>query len=362
MPDCIVIGGGVIGLLTARALWQAGMDVTVIERGCLGGESSWAGGGIVSPLYPWRYNDAINLLAEHSKQLYPDLVASLHSDSGIDCELLNSGMLYTDMDEWAAAEDWAKRWRHPVEVIESRSALEVIEPALHPDIRRAIWMPDVYQVRNPRLVQALHGSLLASGIHCLEHTEVIEILRSGGGVSGVCTARQSLHAKKVVVASGAWSANVMRGLANIAVQPVKGQMLMFKGEPGRVRTMVLSRGHYIIPRRDGHVLAGSTLENVGFDKQITAGARQTLSADACALVPELADMPIERHWSGLRPGTESGIPYICTHPEIEGLYIHAGHYRNGIVLGPASAQLMAEIVCGENTFCDASAYTIAADH
>lgn len=362
MTDCIVIGGGIIGLLTARALQRTGLTVAVVERGKLGGESSWAGGGIISPLYPWRYSDAVNVLAEQSKTLYPALISELRADSGIDCEYINSGMLYTDVAELEPARVWAERWQHTVKLIETRAELESIEPALHANITRALWMPDVHQVRNPCLVQALRGSLQSSGIDCYENTEVKEILHSANRVTGVRTAEQTLLAENVIVASGAWSATVLQGLAKIAVQPVKGQMLMFKGEPGRVRTMVLSQGHYIIPRRDGHVLAGSTLENTGFDKQVTADAMQTLSADACALVPELAAMPIERHWAGLRPGTENGIPYIGLHPDIEGLFIHAGHYRNGIVLGPASAQLLAELVQGAATFCDASVYAIDANH
>jgi glycine oxidase len=362
MADCIVIGGGVIGLLTARALHLAGLEVVLVERGKLGGESSWAGGGIISPLYPWRYAEAVNQLAEKSKNIYPELAAQLQAESGVDCELLSSGMLYTDVDEFEAASDWAEKCQQRLELITDRQSLLQIEPALHPDIERAIWLPDIRQIRNPMLVQALRGSLQSLGLRCIEHTEVDEILHTAGKISGVRTGQQVIHADRVVVASGAWSARVMQGLGDIDIEPVKGQMLMFRGEPGQIQTMVLSHGHYIIPRRDGRVLAGSTLEKTGFEKQITGDAMETLSADAAALIPLLAELPIERQWAGLRPGTLNGIPYICTHPEIDGLYIHAGHYRNGIVLGPASAQLLTEIVLAGDTFCDASAYAMSAAH
>jgi glycine oxidase len=166
----------------------------------------------------------------------------------------------------------------------------------------------------------------------------------------------------VIVASGAWSARVLGEHGRLDVEPVKGQMIMFNGAPGLVHSIVLSHGHYIIPRQDGHVLAGSTLEKTGFEKQTTDDAQRALTADAARLVPLLGDLPIERHWAGLRPGTHNGIPYVCAHEEIEGLYIHTGHYRNGIVLGPASAQLLTEIVLGQETFCDASAYTMTALH
>ena len=362
MPDCIVIGAGVIGLLTARALHQAGMDVLVIERGQLGGESSWAGGGIISPLYPWRYADSVNRLAERSKQIYPALAAALSEDSGVDCELITSGMLYTDVDEYETARAWAQAWQVPLELIEDRQRLMQIEPALHPDIEHAMWMPDIKQIRNPKVVKALRGSLQHAGIAFIEHAEVSEILLTDNKVSGVQITQQTINAGRVIVASGAWSARVLGAHGRLDVEPVKGQMIMFRGEPDLVRTIVLSHGHYIIPRQDGHVLAGSTLERTGFEKRTSSDAQQALSADAASLVPLLGNLPIERHWAGLRPGTQNGIPYVCAHDEIEGLYIHAGHYRNGIVLGPASAQLMSEIVLGQATFCDASAYTMAALH
>lgn len=362
MTDCIVIGGGVIGLLTARALQHAGLEVVLVERGKLGGESSWAGGGIISPLYPWRYSAAVNQLAEHSKRLYPALAAECQADSGIDCELIRSGALYTDSEDYDQARVWADTWQQKLERVSGREALARIEPALHPDIASGLWMPDIHQIRNPRLVQALGGSLQKSGLRCIEHTAVDEILHSGGKITGVRTAQQTLYADSVVIASGAWSARVLQGLGTIDVQPVKGQMLMYHGEANQIRSIVLARGHYIIPRRDGHVLAGSTLERTGFEKQTTRDALETLSADAAALVPLLSAMPIERQWAGLRPGTENGIPYICAHNDIAGLYIHAGHYRNGIVLGPASAQLLSEIVLGKKTFCDASAYSMTAPH
>lgn len=364
VSDCLVVGGGVIGLLTAYELYQAGASVSVVERGELGGESSWAGGGIVSPLYPWRYSEAVNRLAEKSKQLYPSLCRRLEADSGVDCELVHSGMLMVEDDEWAQANEWAQHWRTTCRHVQG-AALTEIEPLLGKGFDSGIWLPQVHQLRNPRLVQALRGSCRKAGITVYEHTEVQGLLIENGRIHGVQTARQKLPADSVIIASGAWSARLLRdtvGASAADVSPVKGQMIMLKTPPGLVSTIVMSHGHYIIPRRDGHVLCGSTLEFTGFDKTTRDETREQLMRYATELVPALADYPVVRHWAGLRPGTRKGIPYICAYDGTEGLYLHTGHYRNGIVLGAASARLMAELVAGAPTWCDTAAYALTAQH
>ena len=362
MSDCIVIGGGVIGLLTARELHKNGVDVLLIERGPLGGESSWAGGGIISPLYPWRYSDAVNTLAQTSKTLYPDLVAQLKDESGVDCELLASGLLVADKSETEQALSWAANWSVDIQHIKDQQILQTIEPELSSKIKQGLWMPDIKQVRNPKIVKALKGCFESLNIAYLEHTPVLDIVTQAGHITGVRTKDKEFSAEKVIVAGGAWSAGLIKGVQKVNVEPVKGQMIMFKGEPDLVRRIVLSQGHYIIPRRDGHVLAGSTLEKTGFDKTTTETALQELRDNAVALIPALADLEIERQWAGLRPGTANGIPYICEVEEVQGLYVHAGHYRNGIVLGPASVQLMVELVQGKTPFCDPSPYAMTATH
>ncbi len=362
MCECIVIGGGVIGLLTARELHKNGVEVLLIERGLLGGESSWAGGGIISPLYPWRYQDSVNVLAQHSKSLYPELVARLKGESGVDCELLTSGLLVTDESEIEQALSWSEQWSVDIQHITTPQDLQEIEPAIHRGASQGLWLPDIKQVRNPKIVKALKGSFESLNIPYLENTSVQDIMVEQGRVTGVRAKDKFFSAQKVIVAGGAWSAGLIKGVQKVDIEPVKGQMIMFKGEPNLVRRIVLSQGHYIIPRRDGHVLAGSTLEKTGFDKTTTEDALQELRDNAVALIPVLAGLEIERQWAGLRPGTSNGVPYICEVEETQGLYVHAGHYRNGIVLGPASVQLMVELVQGKKSFCDSLPYTIAATH
>jgi glycine oxidase len=362
LSEVIIVGGGIIGMLTARELHNAGIDVLVIERGPLGGESSWAGGGIISPLYPWRYSRAVNQLAEISKTIYPLLAQQLQDESGIDCELITSGLLFTDLDEQQQAESWASEWSVNLQTVKDAQQIHQIEPEVNAAIDSGLWLPDIMQIRNPRLVKAIKGSFETRGIQYFEHTPVKELIIESGSIRGVQTATDTFQADKVIIASGAWSSGFLKEQKNVAVEPVKGQMIMFKGEPGLIKRMVLSSGHYIIPRQDGRVLAGSTLERTGFDKTVTDDAMVELRRAAVEIIPALGEMEIERQWAGLRPGTKQGIPYICAHPEIDGLYINAGHYRNGVVLGAASVRLMAELVLGQKPSIDPAPYTLDAQH
>lgn len=362
MPDCIIVGGGVIGLLTARKLHLEGLDVLLLEKGQLGGESSWAGGGIISPLYPWRYDDAVNVLAERSKKIYPDLSEQLLDETGKDSELINSG-LFTVISE--GAEDileWSATWSVDASYVDDIDSIHDIESKVGEVVNQGIWMPQVMQIRNPKLVAALKASCKCLSIPYKEQTSVEEILIKNSKVCGVRTQQETVLADKVIIASGAWSAQFSATSASVDVVPVKGQMIMYKGEPDLVRRIVLSEGHYIIPRRDGRILAGSTLEKIGFDKTISSDALDELHRSARQLVPLLDDLEVERQWAGLRPGTEKGIPYICQHDEVENLYVHAGHFRNGIVLGAASAELMADIVLERTPWCDVRPYSIKAQH
>jgi len=361
MPDCIIVGGGVMGLLTARKLFLQGMDVLLLEKGPLGGESSWAGGGIISPLYPWRYDDSVNVLAERSKKIYPDYVEQLLKETGKDSELITSG-LFTVSSEDKDILDWTKKWSVNASYLSDEKAIQAIEKSVGSIVNQGFWMPDIMQIRNPKFVDALKASFQCLSIPYKEKTGVEEIIIKNDKVCGVRTAEATLLADKVIIASGAWSAQFAATKKSVDVVPVKGQMIMYKGEPDLVKRIVLSEGHYVIPRKDGRILAGSTLEKIGFDKTISSDALAELHKAAIALVPLLDELEVERQWAGLRPGTEKGIPYICQHNEIENLFVHAGHFRNGIVLGAASAELMANIVLEQAPWCDVRPYAIDSPH
>jgi glycine oxidase len=356
MPDVLVIGGGVIGLLTARELRLAGAEVTLLERGEPGRESSWAGGGIVSPLYPWRYKDAVTELACWSQNHYPALCSALHEATGIDPELEPSGLLIEAPDEAGSANAWAAARRVRLEAV-ARDEIRELEPGLCQPAAGALWLPDVAHVRNPRLVKALRADVEARGVRVLGGHPVTGWQDQRDHVTAVETPRGTLAASTFVVCAGAWSGDLLAPLGvRPDIHPVKGQMILFRTAPGTVRTIHLAADRYAIPRRDGRVLFGSTLEETGFDKQTSDAAREELWQIASARFPALRDAEVERHWAGLRPSSPSGIPYVGRHPTLANLFVNAGHFRNGIVLGPASARLTADLVLGRAPIVDPQPY------
>lgn len=220
-------------------------------------------------------------------------------------------------------------------------------------------MPEVAQVRNPRLVQSARAALLKQGVVIEEQCEVNGLSVHAGRVTGVHTARGEMTAEVVVVAAGAWSRQLLEELDILpAIRPVRGQMLLFKGVPGMVTRIILGERHYVIPRRDGRVLVGSTMEEAGFDDSTTAAARAELEEAAFRLVPGLRDFMVERHWAGLRPGSPTGVPYIGAHPQVRGLFINSGHFRNGVVMAPASARLLVDLIVGRRPSVEPAPYAL----
>jgi glycine oxidase len=359
--ECLIIGGGLIGMLTARELRQAGMtNITLVERGETGRESSWAGGGILSPLYPWRYPEAVSALASWSQDHYPELAVKLQQESGIDPEYRRNGLLVLDAEERDLALGWAERWQRRLELVDKRKVRQ-LEPALGMSPEQALWLPEVGQVRNPRLAQAVRASIQNQGVRIIEQQPVTGLILRNDHIHGVRTDRGELSAERVVVAGGAWSALLLESTGlQLPVRPVRGQMILYRAEPELVRRIILSQDRYVIPRRDGRVLVGSTLEEAGFEKVTTSAALRELEAETRRLVPVLADYPVEHHWAGLRPGSPRGIPYICEHPRIRNLFINTGHFRNGVVLAPASVRLLADLMLERPPLVDPAPYAFEA--
>jgi len=357
MAHALIVGAGLVGLLTARELRARGFDVTVIERGEVGREASWAGGGILSPLYPWRFPDAVTALTMRSLDLWPALAGTLLTRTGIDPEYRVTGLLAVNRDDPAEVTAWARRHGVDIEHLDPAVAAAQ-EPAAHLPAGHAFHMRAVGQVRNPRLLRAARALVVGEGVTLCPHTEVTALLSAAGRITGVRTSAGDVAADAVVLCTGAWTAGLLDGLGATPppIEPVRGQILAFAATPGTMRGILLAGAHYLIPRGEGLILAGSTIERAGFERTTTAAARAELAAFATDLLPPLRDVEIVAHWSGLRPGTPDGVPTIDRHPSIEGLWLNAGHFRNGIVTAPASAELAAERIAGEEPGLDPAPY------
>ncbi len=352
-PDFLIIGAGAVGLASALELSRRGARVTVLDRANTGAESTWAGGGILSPLLPWQYGEAVNALSEYSRALYPDWCARQQALSGLDADYRRSGMLVLAPFSQAQAFDWCSRheWR-----CELRPRAEFV-PAT--DAEEALWLPDVAQVRNPRLIHVLRAAALAEGVNIVESAEVTGLIAEQGHVQRVKTTQGDFSAAAFVVAAGAWS-GTLPGLEALStrVYPVRGQMLLFKLPPDTLHTLVVQNGAYLIPRKDGHVLAGSTLEWTGFDKSTTDAAKRDLLAFAAGILPALSELVLTRHWSGLRPGSPDNVPVIAAYPDYSNLYINSGHFRYGVTMAPGSAVLLADLIEGKAPAISLAPYTL----
>lgn len=356
----LVVGGGAIGMFSAYLLAAGGAQVCLLEQSQVGRESSWAGGGIVSPLYPWRYSSAVTALAHWSQDFYPRLGEQLLAQTGIDPEVYITGLYWLDLEDEAQALAWAVRENRPLHSVELAAVHQAV-PALADGFSRAIQMADVANVRNPRLVKALRAALVQMpNVTLHEQCAVTGFIRDGERITGVQTSMGDMCADRVVLAAGAWSGELMKNLGiKLPVVPVKGQMILYKCAEDFLPAMVLAKGRYAIPRRDGHILIGSTLEHARFDKTPTDEALASLKASAVELLPALADAEVVGHWAGLRPGSPEGIPFIGPVPGHEGLWLNCGHYRNGLVLAPASCQLLADLMLGREPIIDPAPYAPA---
>ncbi len=351
----IVVGGGIIGLSTAWELVRRGDRVTLLERSEPGQESSWAGAGILSALLPWQYGDPVNRLIDHSLELYDDWIAQIRSLGHTDPEYRTTGMLVRHPGQASLARQWLEDHGHVwQDTPQALQALAGESPGL--------WLPDIRQVRNPRLMQALLEAAGKCGLIIHSRQEVVDLILTDRQVTGVRTPTQSWHADQIVLTSGAWTGQMVDHLPlPPPIRPMRGQMLLFQTPPGTLPCIVHDAPHYLVPRADGLVLAGSTVEDRGFDKTITESARESLHAFAAGILPELGRTSPLRHWSGLRPGSPDNIPCISRHPTLDHLYINAGHFRYGVTMAPASAKLLADLLHGHPPGIDPNPYRWPAD-
>jgi len=352
-PDVVVIGGGVIGLTIARALAHRGAgEICLIERASLGHEASFAAAGMLAPQAEANSQDDFFRLACQSRDLYPDFASSLYDETGIDVELDTTGTLYIaltyhDLVEIERRYEWQTAAGLEVEKLTASQALE-LEPCISQSVRGALRFPRDLQVENRRLLSALANSVAKLGVTVLSGTTVESVKIERDEVRGVHTLRGFISCPNVVVAAGTWSSLLKLSQPSekraMMVDPVRGQMISFDARPQLTRHVIYSPRGYIVPRRDGRLLAGSTSEHAGFAKQVTAGGISAILQHAQEISPSVSALPIVDTWAGLRPRAPDSLPVLGPCDEIGGLFYATGHYRNGILLAPVTGELIAEAV------------------
>jgi glycine oxidase len=384
--DAIVVGGGLVGCLAARALADDGRRVTLYERGAgLGAKASTAAAGMLSPQMEWaedllvegaldtaRRTDAMLDLGIAARERWPAFAGALEAETGHRLHYRDEGTLVVALTDAEAAEleqrAGAQRRRGlRAEWLDPASVRE-LEPGIAGSARGALYLPDDRQVDPLPLMAAAAAALAARpGVRVETSTAVRAVRSAAGRVTGVVLEGAgadggtggSADAGLVVLAAGAWSAGIAGLPRPLAVRPVKGQMAALRPEPMPIRHVVGGRGAYCVPRDDGRVVVGATVEEAGFDERVDPAAVGALIAAAAAAVPALAHAPVASRWSGLRPGTADDLPVLGEDPDLAGLLYATGHYRNGILLAPLTADIVAALVRGEDPPVDTTPFSPA---
>jgi glycine oxidase len=344
----IIVGGGIIGCSCALELAKAGCAVTLLERATPGAEASGAAAGLLAPLGE-SADTAFAKLAIESWRRYPEVVRDLRERTGIDVEYVTHGTIYplaTAEDVRAAEARLRHEWAHEVGIqawdagdIRSR------EPALSSEIRGAMFVRGDHWVNNQRLVVAYAQAAAAAGVALMTGAAVSRVLVEDGHARGVVVEGERYEADAVLLAAGAWTGALAASFGGkLRIEPRRGQMIALSHVPPVITHAIHGDDVNLVPRPSGELLIGATVERVGFQRAVTAGAVAGLLTAAMALVPALANRPISRTWYGFRPWAPDSLPILGPWPGVEGLFVATAHYRNGILLAPITARLMTEMM------------------
>ena len=335
-------------------LAQRGVAVDLFERGEAGHGASWAAAGMLAAgVETEPAEDSLNALNRLSLSLWPDFAADLERVSGIAVDLRREGTLMIALNRDDTAQlrftyDFQRAQGIELDWLSARQALER-EPRLNPNLAGAVYSPGDHQADNRKLVRALKRAFIAAGGTLHEHAAVAAIETAGGAVTGLRLDDRRHAASCVVLAAGAWSGEIAGLPARIPVRPVKGQMLALKMDAMAplLRHVVWSPRVYLVPRNDGRLIVGGTVEEKGFDAELTAGGILALLEGAWRVLPAVEELPIDEMWVGFRPGSRDDAPLLGP-SEVDGLVLATGHYRNGILLTPVTADAVARyILTGE---------------
>ncbi len=347
--EILIIGGGVIGLSIAREMYRRGVrKITLIEKSVCGAESSWAAAGMLGPQADTDEAGEMLEFCLESRRLYPKFAADLITETGIDIELDRNGTLYLAFNDYEIQTlrrrvAWQTKLGLRAEHLTAQETRRA-EPFVSPDVMGGVIFPDDWQVDNRKLLAALRRYAEINGITILENTEIIEVINDNGNILGVRTNSGEITAGKTVIATGAWTSLIKLGAfpLPVSVRPIRGQMICFRTAKRLFERVIYSSGGYLVPRSDGRILAGATSEDAGFVKETTKVNVEKLRNSAEAIAPSLAGQNIVDTWSGLRPFAADGQPVLGTFAGLDNLFIATAHYRNGILLAPRTAEIIAD--------------------
>lgn len=359
--DVIVVGGGVVGCAAAFALAREGLRVSLLERDALATHASGAAAGMLTPLAESPARGPLFAFGLRSLRMFPDLVEELRERSGIDPEYEPSGLVRVAANEAEAGELRALAsalageglaWLDPPDLRE-------VEPRLAGPLHGGVSSPREGHVRSPLLARAFASAAESAGARIETGVAVLGLSSVGGRVTGVESAGGRRGAGRVVLCTGSFGASLLAklGAARFApIEPVRGQIVTLAAGGPAPRTILWRGSLYLVPKRDGSLVVGSTEERVGFDCRVTAAGVRWLLSEAAALVPELGEWSFRGAYAGLRPATSDGLPAIGPVPGAEGLFLAAGHYRKGVLLAPATASLVADWALGRKSPEEARAF------
>lgn len=360
----IVAGGGLIGCATAWRLAARGATVHVVESARPGMAASWAAAGMLAPLLE-GHHDALRALATESIARFPSFADELHAASGIDVELQLTGKVdvaFSESDLNTLRARYGAALPASVRQLTLREALTV-EPELSPDAHSVLVSTQDGSVDTRKLSRAAWVAATNAGVQFTAGSSVREVVCNRSGFEAVVLSTgERLKADAVVICAGAWSSSI-RGLPGpLPVFPVRGQIVMLETVPRVLTHIVMTMECYIVPRSDGRVLIGSTLERAGFETRTTAKGVAHLLNAALRAVPALDNAAVVDTWAGLRPGTADDLPILGEDPRVPGVFYATGHYRNGILLAPMTADLTADLVLGVPTSAQVRAFSAARFH
>ena len=366
MHDFLILGGGVVGLSLSWELARRGKQVCLVDRREMGKASSWAGAGIFPPPHPDCTHEPLEQLRGLSHRLHKEWSTRLKAETGIDNQLTRCGGLYLAREPAEAAAlrlamQEAIEEGVTVEELDSDSIVR-LEPALSPvvsSLLAAFRLPQEMQIRTPRHLRALLQACAQDGVVLRPNTDIHELRVDQGHIHSVVTPAGSLQAKQYCITSGAWSSQLLTPLGiDLPIEPWRGQLILWKPE-GNLLSHVVNEGYrYLVPRRDGQVIAGATVEDVGFDDSTTQQATEQLASFSRELLPALSTAAVVKTWAGLRPGTPDGRPYLDRVAGIDNLFVAAGHYRSGLHVSTGTAVVMADRMLDDEPSIDLSPFRI----